>query len=189
MLLDDVRRKVQAACERPGNVLTGSFYPEHLRLVAAYSTLLAPALGADPEVVELAAYLHDLSAVLDFATLPTHAAASAELARATLAERGYPDRRSEQVAAAIRKHSEPLSAGAGTPEEICLSNADAMAQIAAPAFWLYFAFRVRNLGYADGRDWYGHRIRQCWEAMVPEARALVGTEYARALELVTPIPA
>ncbi len=184
MLLDEVRQEVLEACGRPENLLTPSFYQEHLRVVVAHATSLAPALGADVEVVELAAWLHDLSAVLDLGTLPTHAEASADLAGGLLARHGCPDPRIAAVASAIRRHSQPLGLHEGTAEEVCLSNADASAQIAAPAFWLYFAFRVRKLSFADGRAWYAGRLRQNWAAMIPQARALVEAEYARALELV-----
>jgi len=179
-MLEDIRREVLEACERPGNVLTPAFYAEHLRLVAEHATALAGVLEADREIVELAAWLHDLSAVLDFATLPTHAAASAELAADLLARRGFPQDRIDRIATAIRRHGAPLGAGEGTPEEVCVSNADAMAQIAAPAFWLFFAFGVRKLGFTEGRRWYAERVSQGWQALVPEARALIESEHALA---------
>ncbi len=179
MITDDIRREVHQACAEPANVLTGAFYDEHLRLVVHYATALAPRLGADAETVELAALLHDISAVQDITTLPQHASASADLGRSLLLERGYPPARADTVAAAILRHSSPVAVGAATPEEVCLSNADAMAQIAAPAYWLYFAYRVRQLGYEDGKRWYTERVRQNWEALVPEARQLVEERYAQ----------
>ncbi len=182
-MLGDIRREVSEACQRPANVLSPSFESEHLTVVAAYARALAPELGADARLVELAAYLHDISAVLDFGTLPAHAAASADLAGAMLARHGLPAEQIDVVTSAIRRHSQPLAVGEGTPEEVCLSNADAMAQIAAPAFWLFFAFAVRKLGFAEGTQWYARRVRESWEAMIPEARALVEAEYERALEV------
>jgi len=179
-MLEDIRQEVLEACRRPDNVLTPAFYDQHLRLVAEHATALADVLGAEREIVELAAWLHDLSAVLDFSTLPTHAEASAQLAASMLARRGYPGDRIDRVAGAIRRHGAPLGAGEGTAEEVCVSNADAMSQIAAPAFWLFFAFEVRKLGFAEGQRWYGERVRQGWQALVPEARALIESEYALA---------
>lgn len=184
MIVDDILPDVRSACEQPENVLTPAFFDEHLAVVARYATALAPAVGAEPEAVELAAWLHDFSAVLDFSTLPTHPAVSADLAGAMLARFGYPEERVALVTDAIAKHSSPLAPGAGSPEAVCLSNADAMAQIACPAFWLYFAFRVRKLDYAEGKRWYRDRVRSNWEALIPEARALVAVEHARTAALI-----
>ena len=94
---------------------------------------------------------------------------------------GDRDARIEMVASAIGRHGAPLRSGEGTPEEICLSNADAMAQITAPAFWLFFAFTLRKLDFAAGKDWYARKVRENWDAIVPEARALIRAEHARAL--------
>ncbi len=186
MIVEDMRGHVLEACGDPANVLTPGFFHDHLLVVASYAAVLAPRLGADAEVVELAAYLHDLSAVRDFSTLSHHAASSADLARALLLERGYPAERTAAVAAAIARHSVPLATGEGTPEEVCLSNADAMAQIAMPAFWLYFAFRVLKLGYVDGRRWYADKVRTNWEALIPGARELLGARHDRVAEVLEP---
>ncbi len=55
MLLEDIGREVLEARRRPDNVLTPAFYDEHLGVVAAHATSLAAGLGADRELVELAA--------------------------------------------------------------------------------------------------------------------------------------
>ncbi len=177
MIVEAIAREVREACGRPGNVFTPAFYDRHLAVVAKYSAELAAALGADGDTVALAAWLHDISAVLDFATLPEHPAASARIAGEWLARHGDPAARSAIVADAIRRHSTPLRLGEGSPEAICLSNADAMAQIAAPDFWLYFAFRIRNLGYEDGRRWYQEKVRTNWEAIIPAAQEIVRARY------------
>lgn len=183
MILDQIRGEVRALCQEPGNVLAPGFYDGHLARVARYGLELADALAADREIVELAAWLHDISAVLDFATLPAHAAASADRAAAMLAAHGYPDARVAAVADAVRRHTRPLQVSEGTPEEVALSNADAMAQIAAPDYWLYFAFRIRNLGYAEGRSWYEALVRRNWEAIVPQARAILEPRYQEVVRL------
>ncbi len=183
MILDQIRGEVWMACQQAGNVLTPGFYDAHLALVARYGLELADTLGADREIVELAAWLHDISAVLDFTTLPEHAEASARRAATMLADHGYPDARVAAVADAVRRHTRPLQLAEGTPEEVALSNADAMAQIAAPEYWLYFAFRIRNLGYAEGRAWYEAMMRRNWEAIVPQARAILEPRYREVLRL------
>jgi uncharacterized protein len=189
MIVEDMRGLVLEACGDPANVLSPGFFHDHVLVVAAYAAALAPRLGADTEVVELASYLHDLSAVRDFSTLSHHAATSAALARTLLQERGYPAERATAVGTAIERHSRPIATGEGTPEEVCLANADAMAQIAMPAFWLFFAFHVLKLGYTEGKGWYVDKVRQNWDALIPEAREMLGGRYAQVaavLETVRP---
>ncbi len=190
-MIDEIRSDVLEACGRADNLLTPAFFDRHLEVVAAYARELADALGADREIVELAAWLHDISAVLDLGTLPTHAADSAQLGARMLRARGYLEERAARVAEAIGAHVVPLARGQGSLEAVCLSNADAMAQIAMPAFWLFFAFTVRRLSYDDGLRWYAGLVRQRWEQLIPEARARIEPEHELAMTLaqaVSPTP-
>jgi uncharacterized protein len=102
-----------------------------------------------------------------------------------LLERGYPAERTERVATCIASHSAPIQIGNGSAEEVCVSNADAMSQIVRPAYWLYFAFRVRRLGFAEGRDWLRQRVENNWAALIPPARAIIEEGYRHAEELLS----
>jgi len=73
---------------------------------------------------------------------------------------------------------------AETLEEFCLSNADAISQIANPGYWLYFAFRIKNMNYDEGRSWYLSRINDHWTKMIETARNLVESDYAKVKELI-----
>lgn len=177
MLIDIVREYVEKSCEAPENALGPSFYSQHLLVVEKYAGILAGRFKADPEILELASLLHDQSAVLDIKTLPTHAADSALMAEKFLQQQGYPHDRCALVGQCVRNHVSPLAVGKGTPEDVCLSNADAVALIARPAYWCYFAFSVRKLPYAQGHEWLRNRVETNWNTMVPEARELIGDEY------------
>jgi len=179
-----VREYVLRACQGEENVFGPSFFGEHLRIVADCGSRLAELLQADAEVVEIAAYLHDLSAVCDPATIPVHAQASAELARRILNERGFPAATVRAVADAIVLHSAPLPIGSASPEAVCISNADAAARIVRPAYWLYFAFRVRNHGFAEGREWLRALLEEQWRGLIEPAKELIGSEYSRTMDLL-----
>ncbi|MCL5281669.1 MAG: HD domain-containing protein [Planctomycetes bacterium] len=177
MITEDTRECVLKDCKSGKNAFGPAFFEQHLSVVVAYAMTLAETLRADLEIVELAAWLHDIAAVQDVTALPKHPALSAEVARKMLWERGYPAERIERVAACIASHSAPIQTGDGPPEEVCVSNADAMSQIVRPAYWLYFAFRVRRLDFAEGRDWLRQRVENNWAALIPPARALIEKEY------------
>jgi len=85
--------------------------------------------------------------------------------------------RVKRAARCIASHSVPVQTGGGLTEEVCVSNADAMAQIVKPAYWFYYVFRVRQLGFGGGRDWLRQRVESNWAALIPPARALIKKEY------------
>jgi hypothetical protein len=175
MLVPDVKAYVRKICDRPENIFGPAFYERHLDEVAGWALKLAEHLHADREIVELASYFHDISAVLEPATLPRHPVASAELAMDFLRKTGYSQANLEKVAGAIRLHSDPLLGGSA--EAVCVSNADAMARIAQPAYWLWFAFVVRRLSFDEGRRWLRELIERQWALMIVPARQLVANEY------------
>jgi len=185
MFADDIREFARAACRESRNVFSPSFFDQHLAVVAECATSLAGCLGADAEVVELAAYLHDLSAVFDPSTMPNHARLSAELAARILLERGYPERSAGDVARAIALHSEPLPIGSASPEAVCVSNADAAARILRPAYWMYFAFAVRKCGFEEGCEWLRALLEKQWAMLIEPAKELAGNQYSATLDLVS----
>jgi uncharacterized protein len=179
-----IQEYVRQECGREANLFGPSFFDQHLAVVALYAGRLAQILGADVEAVELAAYLHDLSAVRDPATLPHHARASAALARRLLSDGGWPPACVDGVARCIESHSSPVRIDGGSPEEVCVSNADAISQIVRPAYWAYVVFGVRRQGFEEGREWLLHRIESNWESLVEPARGLARGGYERAREFL-----
>jgi uncharacterized protein len=185
MIVEAIREYAAEACGSSKNAFGPAFFEQHLSVVAEYAKRLGGVLGADLEIVELAAWLHDLSAVQDFAALPKHPAVSAEIARKLLQGKDYPAERIERVAKCIASHSAPVQVGKGPPEEVCVSNADAMSQIVKPAYWLYYVFRVRQFGFAEGRDWLRQRVESNWTALIPPAREIIESEYRLVRETLT----
>ncbi len=186
MLIGTVQTYVREICDRKENIFGPSFYQRHLVEVANWAVKLNEHLHADRKVVELASYFHDLSAVLDPATLPNHPEASATLAVDFLSAEGCSQAHLDRVAGAIRLHSDPLPTDGGSAEAVCLSNADAMARITQPAYWLWFAFVVRRLGFEEGRQWLYELIERQWRLMIVPARRMVANDRRVLLHLLHP---
>jgi uncharacterized protein len=181
---DAARTLAHADCLRPENRFGAAFFEEHLQLVVQHALRLAGPLGADREVVELAGWLHDLAAVRDFSCLPTHAADGARLAAAWLGERGAPPATVEAVRRSVASHSAPVAPGAGTLEEVCLSNADVLAQLSRPAYWFHYLYGVRGLTREAGLAWFRGRAVDAWAALTPEAQAMGAAEREVVLRLL-----
>jgi uncharacterized protein len=184
MITETVIEYVSNECKSSRNALGPGFLSEHLSVVAEYGRMLAGTLAADLEIVELAAWLHDIAAIRDIGALPRHPGLGGEIARTLLQENRYPSERVERVSRCILSHSVPVQIGGGAPEDVCLSNADAMSLIARPAYWFYFLFRVRQLGFEEGKAWMLRRVESNWAALIQPARDIIQEEYRRTKALL-----
>ncbi|MCU0916609.1 MAG: HD domain-containing protein [Planctomycetes bacterium] len=184
MIKKVVKEYVLKECNSSRNAFGPAFVEEHLSVVAEYAKKLGKTLGADLEIVELAAWLHDLAAVQDLAALPRHPALGAEIARKVLRAQDYPEERTDRVARCILSHSVPVRKGGGLPEEVCVSNADAMAQIVKPVYWLHYVYRVRGFSFEEGRDWVRQRVESNWAALIAPARAMIEAERRQVREML-----
>ena len=176
------RKYAEEQCRGSQNHLSGAFLDEHILPVASYALQIAERLGADREIVEIASYLHDISAVQDIRTLPEHPQCSAAIAASLLANWGYPASRIEQVEKCILTHSSPLQLGSGSLEDVCLSNADAMAFITRIPYWLFFAYSVRRFDFREGKQWLRERVERNWNALIEPAQEIIKAEYAGAVD-------
>lgn len=179
-----VRELVQSECLRASNRFGSAFFDQHVLPVVAYGRQLAGRLGADSEVVELAGYLHDLSAVRDPACIPTHHLESARIAGDILRDHRCPGSVVEAVCRCIASHSAPVAPGQGTLEEVCVSNADVMSQLARPAYWFFYLHRLRGLDLVEGLAWWQTRVERAWSGLIEDARAMVAEDHAAAVRLL-----
>ncbi|MFN8498373.1 MAG: HD domain-containing protein [Anaerolineae bacterium] len=146
---------------------------EHVRAVVKLAGWLARALDADADVVEAAAWLHDVRK-----SAPEHALAGAREARRILADTDLPREQIAQVADAIEKHEglfretpvEPLEAA-------ILWDADKLSKLGATAFlhWLavgYLSHDSTEALMADNEAWL--------RSVQPRMAASMNTGPARA---------
>jgi hypothetical protein len=179
-ILAAIQERVRTECLADANRFGPAFFAQHLEVGVGFALQLANRIGADPAVVEAAGWLHDLAAIRDLAVVPTHAADGARIARGLLSDLGWPAQRVEATCRAIASHSAPADPRQSTPEEVCLSHADVLAQIARPAYWLHYLYGVRGLTFPAGIEWLQGRAQGAWQALIPEAQEL-GAEGRKVL--------
>ena len=180
-MISNLHSLVESACARPESRLGLDFYREHILVVERFACRLAPILGARLDIVLPAALLHDLAAIEDFSRVAEHHELGAARATSILRELGLPEDHVLAASACVRRHVLPIAQGEGTAEEVCLSNADALAQMANPSYFLHYAREARALHFPAGRDWYLALVKHRWPRLHPAVADLARPHYLRAL--------
>jgi uncharacterized protein len=178
-VMEDLVRK---ECDKPENLLDPSFFRFHVELVDRYSSQLCPVFGADPGLVKIASYIHDISAVRDYSTLDEHHLRGADLAFNILKDMISPDE-NNIIAEAIRQHNVPVLDK--SPEAVVLSHADALSKYDSPVFWISYAFKRRFSTLDESVAWYKNILLVTWDMMAPEVRSGAEKNYKAAHEIVS----
>ncbi len=150
---------------RDGDAFHYNYRWEHVRAVVRLAVRLAALTGADPEIVEAAAWLHDVAKghAID------HGQAGAEAARRILAATAYPPQKIPAVAHAIAQHVglwrdqhvEPLEAAV-------LWDADKLSKLGATAV-LHFTANLADQGQGDTEVLIGALPGEDWQPRTVES--------------------
>jgi uncharacterized protein len=176
---------------QPGEPIPFNHRWEHVCQVVRLALWLAEATGADREIVEAAAWLHDVRK-----QQPNHAAAGAQAAQEILAATDFPQAKIAAVADVIRKHMGLFRAADSDPvsplEAAVLWDADKLSKLGVQALiynlsTTYAAFHTLEERRTDNRAFADLTLSRTVESMntVP-ARALAERRY-RAMRAVLEI--
>lgn len=101
------------------------FWEQHIKYVVNNALDLATQNGADAEIVELGALLHDIALIAKVGTKKDHHVNGAVLAKELLAKYDYPQDKAELVIGCVLNHR--TSKNATNIEELCVADADILA--------------------------------------------------------------
>lgn len=101
------------------------FWNGHLKYVYHEAAELAKRYGADLEIVQLGALLHDIALLEKVGTKANHHENGKKLAKQILREYNYPENRLERVLGCVLHHRS--SKNAENLEELCVADADILA--------------------------------------------------------------
>ena len=183
-LIAEVSQIVEAACRADTNIFGYGIWTHHITDVARNGQRLAPMFDADPEIVELAALLHDYASVKDEALYEEHHIHGPIEAERILRRYGYPEDRIEAVKHAIEAHRGSVEVEGRSAEARCLRNADAMAHVQNVPSLMKLAYAQHGMGVAEGAAWVRAKLGRSWKKLDPAVQELVRSEYEAALRLL-----
>ena len=139
--------------------------------VVSYAQLLAVEQGADVEICELAALLHDIAQCSGNTDSDNdHHIIGAEIAGKLLKELDYPDIRAERVLRCIVNHRGSVARAATSLEEQIIKDADAIAHFDAVSSLFKVAYLTLGLDDETARKWVVGKLPRGWDKISAQAK-------------------
>lgn len=175
--IEKIRKLVEEECKRDSNIFGYEIWTYHILSVVKYAKLLARKLGADEEIVEIAALLHDYASIKDKDYYEKHYLLGVKEAEKILKRFNYPQEKIEEIKHCIYAHRGTTTVRRKTVEAKCLASADAMAHFDQIPSLLYFAFVKRGMNVEEGKKWLRNKLERSWSKLIPEAKEIVKDKY------------
>lgn len=173
---------VKQECLKESNPFGNQSWDYHALAVVKFALQLADKLGADKEIVEIAAWLHDYAAIIgmDFEQHHIYGATEAEK---ILKSFNYPQEKIEKVKKCILEHRGSIKTERKNLESICLSSADAMAHIDQIPSLFFLVYKIKEMSVEEGILWVSNKTERSWNKLCPEAKEIIKDKY-EALKII-----
>jgi len=169
-IIGEIRKYVAEVCKKETNFFGMDIYTYHFVSTANYAKLLAKEAGADMEIVELSAWLHDLASVLG--DYEDRHIAGAEIAEKLLTKYNYPKDKIEQIKHCILAHRGSQDIPRKTIEAECLANADSMSHFDNISSLFKLALVTRKLNTTEAQTFVREKLEQSWKKLTPKAKEI-----------------
>jgi HD superfamily phosphodiesterase len=157
-LIQCISNIVEEQSKKDTNVYGHGAWTYHITTVVKYAKLLAEILGADKEIVEISALLHDYASIKDESMLDEHHIYGAIEAEKILKGFNYPEERISRIKDCIIQHTGSEHLERTTKEAVCIASADGMAHIDQVTSLLHLVYYKRKMDVNEGANWVSQKI-------------------------------
>lgn len=129
------------------NIDNYDFWNNHIKFVVDEALKLASVYGADKEIVELGALLHDIALISNIGTKADHHIQGAKIAEEILTNLKYPQDKREKVVNCVLHHRS--SKNAENIEELCVCDGDILAHFDNIPMIFFKSFTIDKMTLND----------------------------------------
>ena len=169
-MIEEIKKIVKKECENDN-----WSWDYHMVSVVKYANQLACKLGADKEIVEISAWLHDITRLKG--DPENHHISGPIEAERILKELNYSQEKIDKIKHCIHAHRGSQSIKRETLEAECVASADAMAHFDNVPALLYVAFVKRQMKIEEGKTWVRNKLERSWKKLIPEAKEIALPKY------------
>ena len=181
-IVEEARKFVEEECKKPTSKYGEQPYENHFVPMHAHAKALAEKLGADAEVVELAAWLHDIGSII--CGRENHHITGAEIAGKKLSELGYSDDKIAKVRECILTHRGSQNMKKESVEAQIIADADAMSSFDNISGIFMAAFVFEKQDQKSAKNTTRQKLENCWNKISAEAKEIVKPKYEAAMLLL-----
>ena len=159
-----------------------NLFREHVLYVYQYVLMLSEGSGADREVLELSALLHDISMTDGSLDRSRHNEYSASIAEQLLRLHSYPEEKIQLVKKCILNHSSKRASYRTTLEEQILVDADGLSHFDAIPSLYALAHNVMELNDADALLFIKDKLTRDYLEISDGLKYLIHDKYDRVMK-------
>jgi uncharacterized protein len=182
-IVEEIKNFVEEESRKPESKYGYEPFAFHFAAVVKYAEELADELGADKEVVSIAAWLHDIGSVIY--GREDHHLTGAKIAEEKLKELNYPEEKIELVKKCILNHRGSQDNNPETIEEKIISDADALSNFDNIAGIFKAAFVFENLTQGEAKESVRKKLENKWSKLYFEnSKKIIRPKYEGAMILL-----
>jgi len=183
-IIEEVRKFVEEESKKPNAKYGYEPYEFHLVPMRNYAVRLAEKLGADIEIVEIAAWLHDIGSIVS--GRENHHITGAEIAERRLKEFSYPLEKIERVKSCILNHRGSVNNHRSSLEEQIISDADTISNFDNISGLFKAAFVYEGLSQGGAKISVREKLQRKWNQLcLEESKIIIKSKYEAAMLLLT----
>ena len=181
-IIDYLQKEVYSRCKQPTNKFgMGCYY--HIEAVAKNAEILAGKYGADKEVVIIAAWLHDIASITDYAMYEEHHKYGADIAKEILNELNYDKEKIALVQKCILNHRGSVKLERNSIEELCVADADAISHFDSVPSLLYLAYVEKGMDIEHGASFVRDKLERSYSKLSDESKDVYKEKYEQVMAI------
>lgn len=181
-IVEEIRKHVIKRYQERDDAEGMDMYETHVKYVVEYAKTLAEKLGADVEVVEIAALLHDIARIDGLNE--NHHIEGAKYAEELLNGLGYDSDKISIIKNCIMSHRGSVDIPQKTIEAKCLASGDAMAHFRSIPDMFYFVYKDLGCNIEEGKQKLRKKFTESYNKMIPEAKEIVEEKYIAVMKIL-----
>ena len=158
-----------------------NFWENHIKLVVDEALKLASVYGADKEIVELGALLHDIALVSNVGTKVDHHTNGAKIAEEILTNLNYPRDKMQRVVNCVLHHRS--SKNAENIEELCVCDADILAHFDNIPMIFFKSFTMGKMTLSD-KDFFIQGFQKEFDDLSDRTKETFKDKYENIMQVL-----